>query len=84
VRYVLDVLRATLAGGHRALTVRADVHDTYNEEIDAENLRMVWGVATVSSWYRNANGRVAQNWPYPLLEFWKRTKSVDEADYQPV
>ena len=84
VRYVLDVLRATLAGGHRGLTVRRDVHDTYNEEIDAENLRMVWGVSTVSSWYKNANGRVAQNWPFPLLEFWKRTRSVDEADYEPV
>ena len=56
----------------------------YNEEIDAENLRMVWGVATVNSWYKSASGRVAQNWPYPLLEFWKRTKAVDESDYEPV
>ena len=28
--------------------------------------------STVNSWYKNANGRVAQNWPFPLLEFWKR------------
>ena len=60
------------------------MHDAYNTEIDAENLRMVWGVSTVNSWYKNANGRVAQNWPYPLLEFWKRTKAVDESDYEPV
>lgn len=83
VRYVTDVLRATFAGGHRAMTVRQDVHDAYNEEIDAENLRMVWGVSTVSSWYKSASGRVAQNWPFPLLEFWKRTRAVDEADYEP-
>jgi 4-hydroxyacetophenone monooxygenase len=81
VRYMTDVLRAVLAGGHSGLEVREDVHDRYNAEVDAENLRMVWGVSTVNSWYKNANGRVAQNWPFPLLEFWKRTKSVDEHDY---
>ena len=87
---VRGALRARRACGRRspAVTGRSpcaqDVHDTYNEEVDAENLRMVWGVSTVSSWYKNANGRVAQNWPFPLLEFWKRTKAVDEADYESV
>ena len=84
VRYVLDLLRLVLAGEHRGLDVRKDVHDAYNAEVDAENLRMVWGVSTVSSWYKNANGRVAQNWPFPLLDFWHRTRQADEADYEPV
>ena len=34
-------------------------------EIDAENLRMAWGVSTVNSWYKSESGRVAQNWPFP-------------------
>ena len=66
----------------RALDVKADVHDSYNEAIDAENLRMAWGVSTVSSWYKSASGRVAQNWPFPLLEYWKRTREVDPDDYE--
>ena len=49
--------------------------------VDAENGRMVWGVATVNSWYRNEHGRSAQNWPFSLLEYWRRTKSVDPDDY---
>ena len=54
----------------------------YNEAIDAENLRMAWGVSTVNSWYKNESGRVAQNWPFTLLEFWQRTREVDPADYE--
>jgi 4-hydroxyacetophenone monooxygenase len=82
VRYVMDCLREVLAGEHRALDCRRDVHDAYNAEVDAENQRMVWGVATVNTWYQNANGRVAQNWPFPLLDFWNRTRAVDVADYE--
>jgi 4-hydroxyacetophenone monooxygenase len=81
VRYVMDCIRMLLAGGHTALEVRAEVHDAYNDEVDAENRRMVWGVADVNSWYKNAKGRVTQNWPFPLLEFWKRTNAVDTGDY---
>ena len=82
VRYVMDCIRNILTGDHCAIDVKPDVHDRYNEAIDAENLRMAWGVSTVNSWYKNANGRVAQNWPFPLLEFWKRTREVDLSDYE--
>jgi 4-hydroxyacetophenone monooxygenase len=82
VRYVMDSLRTVLAGGHKALECRRDVHDRYNVEVDAENLRMAWGVSNVNSWYKNAKGRVAQNWPFPLLEYWRRTRQVDPADYE--
>ena len=82
VRYVMDAIKNILEGDHRALEVKADVHDAYNEAIDAENLRMAWGVSTVNSWYKSESGRVAQNWPFPLLEFWKRTREVDPADYE--
>ena len=47
----------------------------YNERIDAGNLRTAWGVASVNSWYKNAAGRVTQNWPFSLLEFWQQTRA---------
>ena len=81
VRYVLACLRRLFEGGHRALDCRRDVHDAYNEAVDAENGRMAWGVSSVNSWYKNDLGRVSQNWPFTLLEFWRRTKDVDPADY---
>lgn len=81
VRYIIDHLRTVLAEGHRALDCKPEVHDAYNEAVDAENLRMVWGVADVNSWYKNSKGRVAQNWPFPLVEYWKRTQAIDPSDY---
>ena len=82
VRYVLGCLGLLLAAGHGALDCRADVHDAYNRAIDAENARMAWGASTVNSWYKSTTGRVSQNWPFTLLEFWCRTREPDPADYE--
>jgi len=82
VRYVMDCIRTILTDDHKGIDVKPEVHDRYNVEIDSENRRMVWGVADVNSWYKNSKGRVTQNWPFPLLEFWKRTRQVDVADYE--
>ena len=81
VHYVTEAVRMLLEGGHRSMDCRADVHDAYNERIDAANRTMVWGAAEVNSWYRNAKGRVAQNWPFSLLEYWQQTREPDPADY---
>ncbi|HEV7523733.1 MAG TPA: NAD(P)-binding domain-containing protein [Acidimicrobiia bacterium] len=82
VRYILECLRLVLAGGHRALDVRKDVHDAFNERVDAENALMAWGSSSVNSWYKNEHGHVAQNWPFTLLEYWQRTLRPDPDNYQ--
>jgi 4-hydroxyacetophenone monooxygenase len=81
VRYILGCLRMLLEGGHRGLDVRTEVHDRFNERVDAENRRMAWGASEVSSWYKNDRGRVAQNWPFTLLEYWQQTLQPDPDDY---
>jgi 4-hydroxyacetophenone monooxygenase len=82
VDYVLGSVRMLLEGGHRAMDCREAVHDAYNAHIDAENLKRAWGAAKVSTWYKNAKGRVSQNWPGTLLEYWKQTRRPDPADYE--
>ena len=42
---------------------------------------MAWGASTVNTWYKNAKGRVTQNWPYSLLEYWERTRQPNPDDY---
>jgi 4-hydroxyacetophenone monooxygenase len=81
VRYILGLLGMLLAGGHRAIDVRKDVHDEFNEAVDAGNGRMAWGVSDVNSWYKNDHGHVAQNWPFTLLEYWQRTAAPRTEDY---
>jgi 4-hydroxyacetophenone monooxygenase len=81
VHHVLGCVKALLESGARAIEPTQDAHDAFNEEVDAENLHMAWGVATVNSWYRNASGRTAQNWPFSLREYWERTREPDLADF---
>jgi 4-hydroxyacetophenone monooxygenase len=64
-----------------SMDVRADVHDEYNQRVDAANRAMAWGASSVSAWYKNAAGVVTQNWPFSLLEFWQRTRHPDPADF---
>jgi 4-hydroxyacetophenone monooxygenase len=82
VFYLVEALGEVLRRGLRAIDPRPEVHDAYNERIDAGNLGMAWGVSSVNSWYKNATGRTAQNWPFTLLEYWQQTRSVDLADYE--
>ncbi len=81
VRYILNLIELLLANDATSLEVRRDVHDEFNERCDAENRSMAWGWSSVSSWYKNDLGRVSQNWPFTLLEYWQRTKQADPADF---
>ena len=82
VHYVVGCIRGLLETGARALDPRPEVHDAFNEEVDARNRRMAWGASSVNSWYKNATGRTAQNWPFSLLEYWQRTRQPDLDDYE--
>jgi 4-hydroxyacetophenone monooxygenase len=81
VRYVLNCIRTLLEEGHAALDCKKSVHDEFNKMIDEGNLNMAWGAANVPTWYKNEKGRVTQNWPFTLVEFWNQTRRVNPADY---
>jgi 4-hydroxyacetophenone monooxygenase len=81
VNYVMGCLRLLLDTSHKAMDCRMDVHDAYNERIDAGNKQMAWGASTVNTWYKNEKGRITQNWPFDLIEFWRQTREPNPADY---
>ena len=81
VDYILNCLRLLLETGSRSLECRQEVHDAYNAWIDAGNARTAWGAPEVRSWYKNESGRVTQNWPFRLLDFWLQTRTADPEDY---
>lgn len=81
VRYVVESARLLAESGARAMQVKQGVHDAFNARVDAENARMAWGQPGVSSWYKNAAGRVSQNWPFALVDYWAATRAPDPGDY---
>jgi 4-hydroxyacetophenone monooxygenase len=82
VRYILECLGMLLREQCRAIDIRKDVHDEFNELVDAQNRLMAWGWSDVNSWYKNEHGHVAQNWPFTLLEYWQRTREPNPDDYE--
>jgi 4-hydroxyacetophenone monooxygenase len=82
VHYVVGCLRELIARGARAMEPTQEAHDAMNERIDAQNCQMAWGVSDVNTWYKNATGRSAQNWPFSLLEYWQLTRRPDLSQYQ--
>jgi 4-hydroxyacetophenone monooxygenase len=82
VHYLVECIRLLLETGTRALDCREDVHDAYNVKIDDGNRMRAWGASTVNTWYRNEKGRIAQNWPFSLLDYWQQTRAPDPAEYE--
>lgn len=81
VRYTLNCLKLMVQNGHKTIEVREDVYDRYNDRIDRENAVMAWGLPEVSSWYKNDFGRVSQNWPFPTVDYWAATRTVNPTDF---
>jgi 4-hydroxyacetophenone monooxygenase len=81
VNYVVACVRLMLSSGAASLDPLVEVHDAYNRRIDAANKQRTWGFSKVSSWYKNDVGRVAQNWPFNVLEYWEQTREPNPADY---
>ncbi|MGH9884021.1 MAG: flavin-containing monooxygenase [bacterium] len=82
LRYILGCVKLLLERGKAALDCKRDVHDAYNRKIDEGNLKMAWGAANVPTWYKNDKGRVTQNWPFTLVEYWNQTRVPDPNDYK--
>ncbi|MFD4458743.1 flavin-containing monooxygenase [Nocardia sp. NPDC058480] len=79
-KYLGDYV-AHLAASGRALTVRPDVEQVYDERIQAQLTGSVW--SRCSSWYRQADGRITTNWPLLGIQY-KNQARFDPADYEVV
>jgi 4-hydroxyacetophenone monooxygenase len=79
--YIMGCL-ALIARENAAVEPRSDVYARYNAKIDAGNGQMAWGMPGVHNWYKNAQGRVTQNWPFPLADYWDATRAPNPDDFE--
>jgi 4-hydroxyacetophenone monooxygenase len=73
VNYVVKAIGAMLEHGWATMECKHDVHDAYNERVDAEHERLVWRHPRVHSYYNNDAGRVTTNMPWKLVDYWSMT-----------
>jgi 4-hydroxyacetophenone monooxygenase len=81
-KYVLNAVLALLESGKRSVDVTEEAFETYNARVDETNARRAWGYSSVNSWYKNKEGRVTQNYPFTISEYWQRTNRFDKDDYR--
>ena len=81
VRYIVGCLKLLAETGAGSLEVRRDVHDEFNARVDEGNKLMAWGAPQVTSWYKNEAGRVTQNWPFALVDYWRETLAPNPDDF---
>ncbi|HEY1962099.1 MAG TPA: NAD(P)/FAD-dependent oxidoreductase [Rhizomicrobium sp.] len=81
VRYIVNALKLLAETGARSMEVREDLHDDFNRRVDEENKKMAWGLPAAKSWYKNQFGRVSQNWPWRLVDYWNATVAPNPDDF---
>ena len=81
VRYILGALKLLAETGARSMEPKQAVYDDFNRRVDEANAGWAWGSPNVSSWYKNSFGRVSQNWPYGLIDYWRATLAPNPDDF---
>ena len=80
-RYFMGLIQALRTQTIRSVECRQDIHDRYNQEIDNLLGQLSWSHPSVSTWYKNAKGRIVTNQPWSLLDYWRLTYEAKLSDY---
>ena len=81
MRYVMETLKLMIEQGITSVECRQDVHDTYNEELDAALARTIWAHPGMTTYYRNSRGRIVVPMPWTNVDYWHRTRHPNLEDY---
>jgi 4-hydroxyacetophenone monooxygenase len=80
-RYIVDLLVAMLGQRYGSVECRQGVHDQWVREVDEAHAEMVWSHPGMSTYYRNAKGRIVTNLPWRVVDYWEMTRRVELDDY---
>jgi len=81
VRYIIGCLKLLAETGAATMDPKRAVYDDFNRRVDEANAGWAWGSPNVSSWYKNQFGRVSQNWPFGLIDYWRATLAPNPDDF---
>ncbi len=80
VAYLLDCLRLMHRWRLQSVEVRAEVQESFNEEVQQRMNGTVW-TSGCSSWYLHSGGRNTTLWPGFTWDYRRRTRRFDPANY---
>jgi cation diffusion facilitator CzcD-associated flavoprotein CzcO len=81
--YVLKAIEALDRKNLKYLDLRTEVMEAYDAEIQQDLRGTAWSAAG-PSWYKDATGRITNNWPHSTFWYWWCTRRFDLTDYRAV
>ncbi|MGB3290756.1 MAG: NAD(P)/FAD-dependent oxidoreductase [Burkholderiaceae bacterium] len=82
VRYITGCILQMRQQGVGCIDIREDVLARHVHDVDAEHEKLVWSHPAVSTYYRNAKGRVFSVIPWRFVDYWAMTHEPDLAVYE--
>jgi len=80
LNYLEGALRALREGGARTLEVKPEAQARSYAEVQARMQKTVWA-SGCRSWYLSEDGRNDTLWPGSTIDYWRRTRRFDPANY---
>lgn len=78
-RYIRQIIEYLHQRPGRAIAAREDTEQHWDDWLQKRLVETPWNFC--SSWYRNASGRITNNWPGATLLYRWKTRRFDPADY---
>ncbi|WP_233531125.1 NAD(P)/FAD-dependent oxidoreductase [Antrihabitans sp. YC2-6] len=78
-RYIRQVVERLATEPGIQLSVRPEVEQNYDDKLQKRLVDTPWNFC--SSWYRNASGRITNNWPGATLLYRMWTRQFEAGDY---
>lgn len=79
IGWILQAVRTLATEQRRWVDVRPEVQAASNARLDAELARTVWA-GDCHSWYKDAKGRITNNWSSFTFRYWQRTRRLHPSD----
>jgi acetyl esterase/lipase len=79
--YIAQALTEMQRRGLRAIEPSVEAQTRFNRDIQDALSRTTWADRRCNSWYKNAAGRITQNWPSHTRDYAAAVKTVNFDDY---
>jgi cation diffusion facilitator CzcD-associated flavoprotein CzcO len=80
VHYIVRCIDKVLAHDIRLLDANRERAERYNVKLQEDLAATVWG-GECGSWYKNASGKITNNWPHSSLRFRWNMRRPDFSEY---
>lgn len=81
LEYILSALRQARTHKLKTLTVKSDIAQAYNRELQSALQASVWNSGGCTSYFIDKNGRNSTNWPWTTFYMRRRLSQFRVSDY---